>query len=163
MKKIICSSIIAVGALQASAQETDMQALKRLNATFIHNFVTNDTASHSAIIHADFIRISSEGEFMGRKEYLEGWATGFNGFIYWDYRKEDIKIVGTMALVRSQNKYVFEKDGKEMEGVVMYTDTYIKENGEWKCIQAQIGKVAPQFAAGDETIVRKYDFRKNKK
>lgn len=159
MKKIIYSSLLAAGALQAASQETDMQVLKKLNATFIHNFVTNDTASHSRIIHKDFVRIGSEGDYVYRKEYLEGWATGFNGFIYWDYRDERIQIFGTTALVRSQNKYIFIKDGKEITGMVMYTDTYVKENGEWKCVQAQIGKVATPFAADDETIVRKYDFR----
>jgi len=37
-----------------------------------------------------------------------------------------------------------------------YTDTYLDENGEWKCIQAQITTVAPEHYPGDETIVRKY-------
>ena len=41
----------------------------------------------------------------------------------------------------------------------MYTDVYIKENGEWKCVQAQITKVSPENYSGDETIVKKYDYR----
>jgi hypothetical protein len=52
------------------------------------------------------------------------------------------------------------RDGKESTGMSMYTDTYIKENGEWKCVQAQLSKLAPEFYPGDETIVRKYDYRK---
>ena len=41
----------------------------------------------------------------------------------------------------------------------MYTDVYVKENGEWKCVQAQINKVAPPNYAPDETIVKKYEFK----
>jgi ketosteroid isomerase-like protein len=159
MKKIINTGLMTLGLLQASAQEADMAALKELNAKFIHNFVTNDVPSHSLIIHKDFVRISSEGEFTGRKKYLENWATGFGDIKYWDYRNEDIKIFGNMALVRSQNKCIVIENGKELISYWMYTDTYIKENGEWKCVQAQIGKVAPEYFAGDETIVRKYDYR----
>lgn len=159
MKKIINTGIMALGLLRVSAQESDMAALKKLNAKFIHNFVTNDTAAHSQIIHKDFVHLSSDGKYTGRKKYLENWAHGFGDIKYWDFRDENIKIFSNMALVRSQNKCIVIKEGKEMISYWMYTDTYIKENGEWKCVQAQIGKVAPENFAGDETIVRKYDYR----
>ena len=159
MKKIINTGIMTLGLLHASAQEADMAQLKKLNAKFIHNFVTNDVAAHSLIIHKDFIHINTEGKYTGRAKYLENWANGFGNIKYWDYRNEDIKIFGNMALVCSQNKCIVIQEGKEMISYWMYTDTYIKENGEWKCVQAQIGKVAPEYFAGDETIVRKYDYR----
>jgi hypothetical protein len=159
MKKIIYCGILAFITFQGVAQEPDMSALKRLNATFIHNFVTNDTAAHNRIIHKDFVCITSEGQYIDRKKYLDNWAHGFDGFKYWDYRNEDIRIFGNTALVRSQNKYTVVRDGNEMTGTSMYTDIYIKENGQWKCIQAQITKVVPQYFAGDETIVKEYDYR----
>lgn len=161
MKKIIYTALLSFVILQAAAQERDMAELKRLNAKFIHNFVTNDTASHSQIIHRDFVCITSEGQSIGRKQYMDAWAHGFDGYKYWDYRNEDIKIFGNTALVHSQNKYIVERDGKEISGMSMYTDTYIKENGQWKCVQAQLSKVAPEYFSGDETIVRKYDGWKN--
>ncbi len=91
---------------------------------------------------------------------MADWAHGFDGFKYWDYRDENIKIFGNTALVHSMNKYIVERDGKEITGMSMYTDVYIRENGQWKCIQAQLAKVAPENFAADETIVRSYDFRK---
>jgi hypothetical protein len=42
-------------------------------------------------------------------------------------------------------------------GMTLYTDTYVKENGTWKCIQAQITTVDPVNYPADETIVRKYN------
>jgi hypothetical protein len=161
MKKVIYIGFLILGTLQIAAQETDIAELKRLNAKFIHNFVTNDTAAHSLIIHKDFVCITSEGQYIDRKKYLDDWAHGFDGFKYWDYRNEDIRIFGNTALVHSQNKYIVVEGGKEITGMSMYTDTYIKENGQWKCVQAQISKVSPQHYAGDETIVRKYDYRKS--
>jgi len=76
-----------------------------------------------------------------------------------DYRDEKISIFGNTALVRSKNKYVVVKEGQEVTGMSMYTDTYIKENGKWKCVQAQITKVAPSNYSSDETIVKKWDLR----
>jgi ketosteroid isomerase-like protein len=91
------------------------------------------------------------------------WAHGFDGFKYWDYRDENIQLFGDLALVHSRNKYIVEREGKEITGMSMYTDVYIKENGEWKCVQAQITKLSPENYPGDETIVRKYDYRNNSK
>lgn len=149
--------VLVKGTGQAVA--SDLEQLKKLNATFIHNFVTNDTVSHSKIIHPAFVCITSTGKMINRKDYLTDWLHGFDGFVYWDYRNEMISVYGNTALVRAQNKYVLLKDGKEITGMSMYTDTYVKENGEWKCVQAQLCKVLPENFAGDETIIRKYDYR----
>lgn len=159
MLKIICSGLLSLGVLKAPEQQTELEELKKLNAKFIHNFVTQDTLAHSRIIHRDFIHISSDGKYTARKDYLENWAKGFTGIVYWDYRDEDIRLYGNMALVHSQNKCITISDGSEQVSFWMYTDIYIKEENEWKCVQAQITKVAPQNYAADETIVRKYDLR----
>jgi len=140
------------------AQEDDLSTLRKINARFIHNFVTNDVPSHDQIIHKDFVCINRDGKRIHRADYLKEWATGFDPevIIYWDYRFEKITVIGSTALVRSVNKYTILKDGKETTAMSQYTDTYVKENGTWKCIQAQLTSVSPANYPGDETIVRKY-------
>lgn len=135
-----------------------LRRLKALNARFIHNFVTNDVPSHDALTHKDFVYVSSDGLRRPRDEYLRRWATGFDPdvIIYWDYRDERISVFGDAALVWSVNKHVIVSDGKEITGMTGYTDTYVREGGEWKCIQAQLVPVAAANFPPDTTIVRKY-------
>src|SRR5262249_7697738 len=143
MKKIICTALFIATLIKGIGQsnhDADLKRLRELNAKFINNFVTKDTAAHSRIIHNDFVCISSDGAYIKRQDYLNWWAHGFDGYKYWDYRDEDIKLFGNTALVHARNKYVVVRDGKEITGMSMYTDTYIKDNGQWKCIQAQITK-----------------------
>ena len=52
-----------------------LRDLRALNARFIHNFVTNDVPSHDAILHPDFICLSSNGMRIDRASYLKRWAT----------------------------------------------------------------------------------------
>jgi hypothetical protein len=141
-----------------STAGSDLAQLKEMNARFIHNFVTNDSAAHCQILHRDFVCISPDGAWIDRKNYLAWWAHGFDGYKYWDYRDENIKVFGSTALVHAKNKYIVIREGKEITGMSMYTDTYIKENGQWKCVQAQITRLSPANYSGDETIVRKYDY-----
>ncbi len=135
-----------------------MSQLRALNARFIHNFVTNDVASHDAILHPDFIDIRPNGERQDRAAYLKRWATWFDPkvIVYWDVRDELITVIGDVALVRSTNKWTRRSGGTDLTGMTMYTDTYLAEGGKWKCIQAQITPVAPENYPSDDTIVSIY-------
>jgi hypothetical protein len=135
-----------------------MNELRALNARFIHNFVTNDVASHDAILHSRFINIWPTGQRWDRASYLKYWATAFDPkvIVYWDVRDELITVIGNVALVRATNKCTRCRDGKQVTGMTTYTDTYLLENGAWKCIQAQITPVAPECQPSDDTIVSVY-------
>lgn len=132
--------------------------LRALNARFIHNYITNDVPSHDAILHEGFICITPTGARVSRADYLEAWANGFDAerFPYYDYRDEKIDVFGDTALVRSTNKRVTAQDGGESVSMTMYTDIYVRRDGAWKCIQAQITPVVPANYPPDQTIVRKY-------
>jgi ketosteroid isomerase-like protein len=132
--------------------------LRALNARFIHNYITNDVPSHDAILHPEFICITPTGARVSRADYLKAWATGFDAgrFPYYDYRDEKIDVFGDTALVRSTNKRVTAQDGGESVSMTMYTDIYVRRDGAWRCIQAQITPVAPANYPADRTIVRKY-------
>ena len=155
MNELFCLLVlVAIGS--STRAQSDREELKKLNATFIHNFVTNDSASHRRILHPEFVCINSQGQRVERKAYLDAWANGFNGYTYWDYRNEEISIFGNCALIRSINKYTYARNGREVSGMSIYTDTYVKENGRWLCVQAQITEVSPAHFHGDDRIVRSY-------
>jgi len=122
---------------------SDSAQLSALNAKFIKNFLDQDTAAHDKIIHKDFVCIESSGAIVLRDEYLKDWATGYqqSGYTSFAYTDEFIRIFGNMALVRSKTVYTKMVDGKKVSGNAIYTDTYVKEDGEWKCIQAQLTAV----------------------
>jgi hypothetical protein len=132
--------------------------MRALNARFIDNFVTNDVASHDAILHPDFINIWPTGQRWDRATYLRYWATAFDPkvIVYWDVRDELVTVIGNVALVRATNKHTRRRDGNEVTGMTMYTDTYLFENGSWTCIQAQLTSVAPEHQPSDDTIVSIY-------
>jgi hypothetical protein len=118
----------------------DLEELSALNARFIHNFITSDTASHNQIIHKDFVYISSAGKIVNRDEYMKAWSHGYDDKVdkSFEYKDEVIRIFGTMALVRANTFHSRMEEGKLVYRKTVYTDTYIKQKGRWWCIQAQI-------------------------
>ncbi len=135
-----------------------LPVLRALNKRFIHNFVTNDVASHDAILHPAFRAIQPNGSLVARDAYLRAWASGFDpGAIpYWDMRGETIVVAGTTALVGAVTRWVRVRDGAETVGMTRYTDTYVLENGKWLCVLAQLTLVAPDHYPPDDTIVVRY-------
>ena len=121
----------------------DSVVLHELNAQFIKNFLTQDAGAHSKIIHKNFVCIESNGHIISREEYLKNWATDYNnsGYVFFTYKDELIRIFGDIALVRSTTVYQKQADKQPVTGYTVYTDTYLKEEGNWKCIQVQITPV----------------------
>lgn len=130
----------ATGIEKKSAPKSDSAQLSALNAQFIKNFLNQDVAAHNKIIHKDFVCIEGNGHVVQRDEYMKAWATDYStsGYTSFSYQDEFIRIFGNMALIRAKTVYTRNIDGKKVEGYTIYTDTYIKENGKWQCIQAQI-------------------------
>ena len=122
---------------------TDSQRLSELNAQFIRNFVNQDPQAHNQIIHKSFICIEGDGSIVDRDTYMKNWGTDYarSGYTSFSYGEEQIRIFGNMALVRSKTTYTKNIDGKNITGYSIYTDTYIKENGKWSCVQAHITPV----------------------
>lgn len=150
MKKTILVVLLCLAAIiyaqttlnnmKTTMQTSDLAVLRELNAKFIRNFIKQDTVAHNELIHADFVCIQGSGVIVGRDEYMKGWANGYenSGYTSFDYTDEYIRIFGNTALVRSKTVYTKQVDGKTISGASVYTDTYIKENGRWWCVQAQI-------------------------
>jgi hypothetical protein len=143
--KIYLLLLLTLGYQLSNAQKMetpaeDMAVLSKLNARFISNFVTQDAASHDQIIHKDFVCIEGNGAIVDRQKYLTEWATGYqdSGYDTFGYTDEFIRIFGSTALIRSKTNYTKKKNGSTVRGSTIYTDTYVKENGRWLCVQAQI-------------------------
>lgn len=131
------------GRFDQSTESDDLKALSTLNSKFIKNFITMDTASHNEVIHRDFVCIQNDGTIMRRNQYMKDWATDYKNANLKSFSHQDefIRIFGNTALVRSKTNAVKMVKGKEVTSHTVYTDTYIKENGRWWCVQAQITPV----------------------
>lgn len=140
---IIITVQLAAASASAQAQtvtENDLLQLKTLNAQFIKNFIAQDTAAHNEIIHPDFVCINSDGSITDRNTYMKNWSSAYknSGYTVFGYTDEEIRIFGNMALVRAKTVYKKLKGAETIAGNSVYTDTYVKENGQWLCVQAQI-------------------------
>ncbi len=145
-------------AAQRAGDADAVGELRAINARFIHNFVTNDVASHDALLHPEFCAIQSDGSVLSRAAYLRQWAAGFDPDVIpsWETRGEVIGVHGPIALVRATNVFTVVRDGIPMERATMYTDTYVRSGRRWLCLQAQTTVVHPDHVASPSSRVSVY-------
>ena len=123
-----------------NTMQDDMAQLRALNVQFIQNFLNNDTVAHNKIIYKDFVCIASNGKVVSRDAYMKEWVHGYDPSVYKSFlmQNELIRIIGNTALVRAETPYTCIRNGEEISGTTIYTDTYIKLDRRWWCVQAQL-------------------------
>lgn len=149
MKRILLAVAMFITAIWSFAQSgkqsliKDEDMLTAINHQFIKNFLHNDTVSHSRIIHPNFLFIGKDGSLHGRTEYMNGWLHGYDKAVMpeFDLVDEQIRLFGNTALIVAKTRDKTLKNGKWVTGETRYTDTYIKDKGEWKCVQVQLTRM----------------------
>jgi len=147
MKRLLLLILIPGTVITSFAQSSnaDETTLILINRQFIRNFLSNDTVQHNKIIHpSNFLFIGTNGRLLDRKEYMQAWAHGYDKSIMpeFDLEEVQVRIFDNMALIVAKTKDKKIKDGTYISGETRYTDTYIKEKGEWRCVQVQLTRIA---------------------
>jgi ketosteroid isomerase-like protein len=116
--------------------------LRAINHRFINAFCVNDTEWMATLTAADFLLISTGGEWLDRSQHLARMAQPFaaDGAHYDDVR---IRLFGTVALVHG----LFEAiDVSHQIRRVRYTDVYQWNGITWLLISAQNTALRPGIA-----------------
>jgi len=146
MKHLLLSALLTATVISSFAQTSgDESTLTSINRRFIRNFLNNDTIEHNKIIHpSKFLFIGTNGKLLDRNEYMQAWAHGYDKTVMpeFDLEEVQVRIFDNMALIVAKTKDKKMKDGEYVTGETMYTDTYIKEKGQWKCVQVQLTMIA---------------------
>jgi len=140
---LLCLNVFSQG---TSVKESgnDVADLTRINEQFIRNYLNNDTVAHNKIIHPDkFLIVKSDGSLMNRRDYMLEWSKGYNKETIPEFQMLEpiVRVFGDMAVITAKTRFKYQKDGKWTIGESRYSDTYIRENGKWRCVHVQLTKM----------------------
>ena len=112
----------------------DEAALKALEEKWDTANLKGDTATLSAIFVDTFISTSNEGKARTKAEILAQLKSG--EVKYETSKVDDMKVFvyGDAAVVNGRWKAKFVEKGKLVDDSERFTDTYIRQNGQWRCV-----------------------------
>ena len=128
---------VAIAQQQSAAGGRDEAALKALEEKWDAASVKGDTAALSAIFADTFISTTAEGQVRTKAEMLAEIKSG--EIKYQTSKVDDMKIFvyGDAAVVNGRWTGRFIEKGKTVETVERFTDTYVRQNGQWRCVASQ--------------------------
>lgn len=115
-------------------ETSDQQTLERLNQEYVDAFMKADVEWYREHLADDFVVIESDGSVLNKEQFLRNTVRGPDVSDY-KLHEVDIRIYGNTALVRATGVWTRE-DGKM--GMSRYIDVYVRQNGRWKTVSAQI-------------------------
>ena len=125
-------------ALAGVLTEDDVQALTRLNATYIDCVVTADADRFATILAVDFVCSSPDGTLVDRDEFLRRTrsAARLQSMALEDVR---IRVLGDVAIIHARTTYVL---GDGRPGAGRYTDVWALRGGAWVAVAAHVTRLA---------------------
>jgi len=119
---------------------SDQSTLEKLNEQYIAAFMNSDVEWYRQHLAEDFVVIESDGTVLQKPAFLEQTARGPDVAEY-NLDQVNIRFYGDVALVQATGLFT-RKDGAK--GLSRYTDIYSRQNGDWKCVSAQITRASRQ-------------------
>jgi hypothetical protein len=112
----------------------DRQIILRLNDEYIRAFLEGDASWYDKHLANDFKYISGIGAVIDRQTFLQLTAAGAD---IADYQLQEVTVrfYGGTALVQALGVF------KRADGVIgrnRYTDVYVRDDGNWKVVSAQV-------------------------
>jgi uncharacterized protein (TIGR02246 family) len=135
--KYFITAFVLLTTIASQGQSSDADALKALNAAFIHGYMTKDTAKLSPIFADDFILINPSAQRRNKQEVLNGFVTSPH-FLSCEVDTVEISLHGSIGLVHARAVFTTEDNTKKTTGKTDYLDVYEKRKGRWVAIAAHV-------------------------
>ncbi len=117
---------------------SSLGALRRLNREYIAAYMNADVGWYRRHLARDFVCIESDGSVQTRTKFLAETSRGPDVAAY-RLASVRVRLYGGVALVQATGRFT-RPDGRR--GTSRYTDVYVRRNGSWKVVSAQITRTA---------------------
>lgn len=137
--KVFAASLIAMPffGTPATKESNDEQAIRELNAGYVRAFMNSDADWYDRHLTADFMCILTNGTVVDRATFLANAGKPHTTLSY-DLSELGIRVHGDVALVTALGTWT-RKDGSN--GRTRYIDVWVRKDGMWKAVSAQLTAV----------------------
>ncbi|HEV2387643.1 MAG TPA: nuclear transport factor 2 family protein [Candidatus Acidoferrales bacterium] len=104
--------------------------------------IAGDTEKVGAVLGDDWVGIGPDGQSQTRAQYLAEVKNGKNKLDSFEMGPLAVRAYGGTAVVRGSDTEKSSYAGRDTSGKYVWTDVFVKRNGEWKAVSSQITKLS---------------------
>jgi ketosteroid isomerase-like protein len=120
------------------------QELIKLEEEWHNAYVKRDAAPLERILADEYIAVSGNGGSYGKAQSIEGLKNDTATYEYSTPYDMDFRFYGDSVVVIGRTKEKGKaQNGTEFTVEYRWTDVFVKKNGRWQCVAAQVVRVPP--------------------
>lgn len=133
MRRLLATLALTVAAAPLFAQ-SDSAKLVQLNRGYVDSYIHGDAAWYDAHLTPEFECLCPDGSVVPRSTFLAAAKQPMTNKSF-SLDSVRVRLVGDVAIITAITPFV-RADGSS--GVNRYTDIWVRRNGNWLTLQAQI-------------------------
>ena len=135
----------AVGmAASAANRQDDQKTLAKLDADYQKAVEQNDTKTMARILADDFVVVEGDGKRWTKADLLESAKNGSTHYLRQEDTDRSVQIWGDTAVVTAKLWAKGIEDGKHVNYVEWFSDTYVRTPSGWSYVFGQASLPLPK-------------------
>lgn len=122
---------------QNSKQNEDAKLILTLEAAWNRAEKNGDRAALDLLVGDEFVYTDSDGSFRNRAQWLADVKRNASQYELLADQDEAVHLYGNVAVVTGEYREKDRVNGKMVLRRGRFTDTWVKQNGQWKCVATQ--------------------------
>ena len=124
-------------AATANPTENVEKAILKMESDWADSFVKNDMSVTERITADDYSFINSTGETQTKAQLVEMFKSGTYKISYLDLDNFKVRVFGETVVATYGQTEKSQYQGKDNSGHYVYTDVWVKRNGNWQIVATQ--------------------------
>ena len=139
---ILASPIFSLAADTGPAN--DEQQIRKIEQEWLDAILKRDATYLQKIEARDFRVTGPSGRTLNKEEDIKETASGETVFETMKIEELKVRLYGETAIANGVASVTSRRQGKEESGRYAWTDVFVKMNGEWKAVSAQVTAYGPE-------------------
>jgi ketosteroid isomerase-like protein len=134
--------------LSALGAQSEEQRVMTVSQEACDAFRNRDAAKLENLLSEDFTRINTNSQMQSRQENLDEMKKGDPVFEVFKNEEMKARVYGDAAVVQGVTHFKGTYSGQAFDLRARFTDTLVRENGDWKIIATHVTKVPERDSGG---------------
>jgi ketosteroid isomerase-like protein len=143
VKKALSVAALALVACVAAAHppEDVSQALINLEKEWAKAGLAQDATALEKMLAPDYVYTNQDSEMATRSEMIAGMRSGATKYDTFTVEDMKVHVYGDAAVVTGKGSLKGKENGKTIDEVIRFTDTWVKRDGRWVCAATQVTRI----------------------
>jgi hypothetical protein len=140
---IVLASLCVAAAQNRQSASDESARILSLENVWNEAEVKHDARALSLLLADAFEYTDSDGSFMNREQWLEHVTNAVDDYEQLGNSKMKVHLYGDVAIVNGEYREKLKVKGRTLIRTGRFTDTWILQKGQWKCVASQSTLISP--------------------